>query len=239
MPPSKLSTRLAQKVRKMAPLTTETYAAYGATEVLFKECARHGDYTIPQVNEKNVEIPTDEAGTHLGVGSGWWYDTLELKPTFNSWAHITFLHMYMLTVRFRMFPSSHAPLWHQHLINHCFYAAEDRLVIWHKITSASLRQKWLKDLFEQWRGTLLAYDEGLVKGDAMLAAAIWRNLFGADPNVDFKRLAEIVSYMRREIRRLDLASDDDVAVGQWTFGQDPSGERSNVMLQSRLMKEGE
>lgn len=69
-----LATRLAVKARKMAPLMTETYAAYGATEVLFKECARPGDYTIPQALEKKGEIPTDEAGVHIGVGSGWWYE---------------------------------------------------------------------------------------------------------------------------------------------------------------------
>jgi cytochrome b pre-mRNA-processing protein 3 len=218
---------------------TETYAAYGATEVLFKECGRHGDYTIPQAHEKKGEIPTDEAGTHIGVGSGWWYETLGLTPTFNNWAHITFLHMYMLTVRIRMLPPTHAPVWHQHLINHCFYAAEDRLVIWHKITSNALRQKWLKDFHEQWRGSLMAYDEGLVKGDAQLAAAVWRNLFGSDKEVDFKRLAEIVAYVRREVRSLEMVEDEVVARGEWRFGGDPGKERSNVMLQSRLMKEGE
>ncbi|KAF2477565.1 uncharacterized protein BDR25DRAFT_299458 [Lindgomyces ingoldianus] len=218
---------------------TETYVAYGATQHLFKECARHGDYEIPQALEKKGEIPADENGTHLGVGSGWWYDTLGLTPTFNVWAQISFIHMYMLQVRIRMFPATHAPIWTQHLTNHCFYAAEDRLVVWHKVTSSSLRQRYLKDLFSQWRGLLIAYDEGLVKGDAMLAAALWRNLLNAREDVDYQKLAEVVGYMRREIRRLDLASDDDVAKGSWTFGANPGTEAPSVLLQSMLMKEGE
>ena len=111
---------------------------------------------------------------------------LGLKPTFSNWAQITFIHMYMLQVRFRMFPQSHAPVWIQHLTNQAFYAAEDRLVIWHKFNANSLRQKHLKDMFSQWRAVLLSYDEGLMKGDAMLAAAVWRNLLGAKEDVDFK-----------------------------------------------------
>jgi cytochrome b pre-mRNA-processing protein 3 len=55
---------------------TETYVAYGATRDLIKECGRAGEYTIPQALEKNGEIPTDESGVHLGVGEGWWYDSM-------------------------------------------------------------------------------------------------------------------------------------------------------------------
>jgi cytochrome b pre-mRNA-processing protein 3 len=106
-------------------------------------------------------------------------------------------------------------VWIQHLTNHAFYAAEDRLVVYHKFNANSLRQKYLKDMFSQWRGVLLSYDEGLAKGDAMLAAAIWRNLMGAREDADFEKLAQIVGYMRKELQRLDNATDDQVANGQW------------------------
>lgn len=143
--------------------------------------------------------------------------------------------MYMLQVRFRMFPKSHAPVWIQHITNHAFYAAEDRLVVWHKFNANSLRQKYLKDMFAQWRGVLLSYDEGLIKGDAMLAAAIWRNLLGSREDVDFDKLAQIVGYMRRELQRLDNATDDEVANGQWKFRGDPGEEASLVKTPSRMM----
>jgi cytochrome b pre-mRNA-processing protein 3 len=143
--------------------------------------------------------------------------------------------MYMLQVRFRMFPTTHAPVWVQHLTNQAFYAAEDRLVIWHKFNANTLRQKYLKDMFAQWRGVLLSYDEGLVKGDAMLAAAIWRNLMGSREDADFEKLAQIVGYMRRELKRLDNATDDEVANGQWKFKGDPGEEASLVKTTSRLM----
>lgn len=136
--------------------------------------------------------------------------------------------MYMLQVRFRMLPETHASVWVQHLTNHAFYAAEDRLVVWHHLNANSLRQKYLKDMFAQWRAVLLSYDEALVKGDAVFAAAVWRNLFAGREDVDFQKLAQVVGYMRREMRRLDLAKDDDVAAGNWKFGGDPSQEESIV-----------
>jgi cytochrome b pre-mRNA-processing protein 3 len=228
---------IAKKIHEKAPFLTETYVSYGATQELLKECSRPGDYQIPQAQEKNGVIPTDEDGVHLGVGEGWWYDTLGLTPTFQNWAQITFIHMYMLQVRFRMLPSTHASTWIQHLTNHAFYAAEDRLVVWHGFNANSVRQKFLKDMFSQWRAVLLSYDEGLVKGDAVLAAALWRNLLGGRDDVDFQKLAQVVGYMRKEIKRLEQAQDDEVASGQWKFTGDPSAEAQAVARPSRSMTE--
>lgn len=143
----------------------------------------------------------------------------------------------MLQVRLRMLPQSHASVWIQHLTNHAFYAAEDRLVVWHKFNANTLRQKHLKDMFSQWRAVLLSYDEGLMKGDAMLAAAIWRNLMGSKEEVDFQELAQIVGYMRRELKRLENASDDEVVDGSWRFKGDPGEEANLVKQPSRMMNE--
>lgn len=58
--------------------TFETYAAYGATEILYKECAKQAEYTIErgQVGEdgEEKEVETLENGTQVGKGTGWWYD---------------------------------------------------------------------------------------------------------------------------------------------------------------------
>lgn len=64
---------IAAKLREKAPLMTETYVAYAATQQLMKECTRHADYTIPQAMEKDGEIPRDETGAHLGVSDSWWF----------------------------------------------------------------------------------------------------------------------------------------------------------------------
>ena len=159
---------------------------------------------------------------------------LGLTPTFNTWAQVTFLHMYLLTVRIRCFPAKHAPTWHQHLLNHFFYIAEDRMVTVHNVRSSMARNNYLKDLFIQWRGLLAGYDEGLIRGDAVLATAVWRNVFKADEDLDFRGLGEVVSYMRGVLKGLDDMNDDTVARGQVVFG-DPGSERAGVLVSSRMM----
>lgn len=244
--------RLAAEARKRLPSVTETYVAYGVTEKLIKECGRQAAYSIPQRNEKDASIPKTKDGEDLGVGNGWWYESktecytltveqtvnpdpaLGLTPTFNTWAQVTFLHMYLLTVRMRCFPAEHAPTWHQHLLNHFFYTAEDRMVTIHNVHSRAIRNKYLKDLFVQWRGLLAGYDEGLIRGDAVLATAIWRNVFKADENVDFRHLGEVVSYMRGVLKGLDGMKDDAIAGGEVVFG-DPGTERAGVMAKSGMM----
>ena len=248
---------MAMELRKRAPSLTETYVAYGVCEVLVKECARQADYTIPQAREKNVEIPKTKDKEDLGVGTGWWFDSkgnfslhltlyhnitiidsllpaLGLTPTFNTWAQITFLHMYLLTCRLRCFPPANASKWHQHLLDHFFYIAEERMTTTHNIAARSIRNKYLKDLFVQWRGLIAGYDEGLIRGDAALATAVWRNVFKADENVDFRGVGEVVSYIRGVLKGLDEMSDEDVAGGEVMFGN-PGSEREGVLLKSRLM----
>ena len=232
---------------------TETYAAYGSCERLVKESARQAAYTLPQASEKGSSIPKTKDGEDLGMGEGWWYQcktillydcvptpatdfdlALGLTPTFNTWAQVTFLHMYLLTVRMRCFPAEHAPTWHQHLLDHFFYIAEDKMVTLHNVHSRAIRNKYLKDLYVQWRGLLAGYDEGLVRGDAVLATAVWRNVFRADEDVDFVGLGQVVSYMRGVVKGLEAMSDDAVASGEVVFG-DPATEKPGVLRRSAMM----
>ncbi|KAL8784414.1 MAG: hypothetical protein Q9195_009059 [Heterodermia aff. obscurata] len=234
VPSATMIQKVAAETQRLLPSVTETYVAYGVTEKLVKECSSQADYSIPQRNEKDGILPQTKDGEDLGVGSGWWYETLGLTPTFNTWAQVTFLHMYLLTVRLRCFPAEHAPTWHQHLLNHFFYIAEERMVIVHNIQSRTVRNKYLKDLFVQWRGLLAGYDEGLIRGDAVLATAIWRNVFKADNDLDFRGLGEVVSYTRGVLKGLDGMKDDAIASGEVAFG-DPGSERAGVLMRSRMM----
>lgn len=161
---------------------------------------------------------------------------LGLTPTFNTWAQITFLHMYLLTVRLRYFPEEFAGIWMQHLHDHFFYEAEHRMSIFHDITSRSIRNRYLKELYNQWRGVTGAYDEGLIRGDAVLAAAVWRNIFKADDNVDWRQVAMVVSFMRRSLAGLDKAKDQTIVGAAIKFGS-PGSEAAVVDGASKLMDE--
>ena len=76
-----------------------------------------------------------------------------------------------------------------------------------------IRNRYLKDLFLQWRGVLAAYDEGLVKGDAVLAAALWRNLWKGNEDVDWTKVALVVAWMRACLVRLDKVAVEGLVAG--------------------------
>ena len=69
--PSKTSAAVAE-LNKIHGGTVDAYASYGATELLYKECAGQAPYTIPAAKE-GEEIEALEDGTQVGIGEGWWY----------------------------------------------------------------------------------------------------------------------------------------------------------------------
>ncbi|KAJ5102894.1 hypothetical protein N7532_003423 [Penicillium argentinense] len=207
----------------------ETYVAYGMTQKIFEACSKQGDYTIPQAGQKGVEVPTTETGEHIGVGDSWWYKELGLAPTFSTWSQITFLHMYLLTVRLRALPTRDSvQTYSRHLIDHFSHNAEHRMDTLHDLGSRGIRNKYLKDLFIQWRGIIAAYDEGLVKGDAVLGAAVWRNLWKASPTgpdgreIDWTKVAWVVAYMRRVLSELSKMDEADLAFALTQGGEQGS-----------------
>ncbi|KAL4903732.1 hypothetical protein BDW74DRAFT_38881 [Aspergillus multicolor] len=231
--------RIAQKLLPIVRRpggAAETYIAYGLTQKLFEACSKEGDYTIPQLKKKGAQVPKTEAGEDLGVGEGWWYEELGLVPTFSTWSQITFLHMYLLTVRLRALPSRESmQTYSRHLIDHFSHDAEHRMDVLHELTSRTIRNKFLKDLFIQWRGVLAAYDEGLIKGDAVLGAAVWRNLFKASYNttggeeIDWAKVARVVAYMRRVLSELSELHEADLILGL----KSPEGDRPGIFSTSK------
>jgi len=212
-----LATQLARRLRQTARSTTETYITYGHTEALFKSCAAQARYMIPEDQRMSVLTgkgpPKTADGVDLGVpeADSWWFAEAGLLPTFSTWSQVTYLHMYLLTVRLRALSSATAfQNYQRYLLEHFSHAAEDKMVIQHNLTARSIRNKYLKDLFLQWRGILAAYDEGLVKGDAVLAGAVWRNLYRGQEDVDWEKVATVVGFMRKAINILGHIEIDEM-----------------------------
>ncbi|KAL3259529.1 hypothetical protein ABHI18_005323 [Aspergillus niger] len=211
------SSQLARAIGPRPGTAAETYVAYGMTQKLFEACSKQADYKIPQLSQKGAQVPKTSAGEDLGVGEGWWYEELGLVPTFSTWSQVTFLHMYLLTVRLRALPSHDSlQTYSRHLIDHFSHSAEHRMDVLHGLTSRGIRNKFLQDLFIQWRGVLAAYDEGLIKGDAVLGAAVWRNLWKAShtapdgKDLDWSKIAQVVAYMRRVLSELSQVHEADL-----------------------------
>ncbi|KAK2802497.1 hypothetical protein FQN50_007303 [Emmonsiellopsis sp. PD_5] len=209
---------IAQTLQSRASRTTETYIAYGATKKLFEACQFPGDYTVPQALEAGAggEVPKTANGEDLGVAVGSWYKELSLPPTFSTWSQITFLHMYLITVRLRTLPTQESfRTYSRHLLDNFSHNAEHRMTVLHGISMRGVRNRYLKDLFVQWRGVLAAYDQGLVEGDAVLGAAVWRNVWKAEGEVEWEEVALVVGYMRRVMGELGRIDEFDLvtAVG--------------------------
>jgi cytochrome b pre-mRNA-processing protein 3 len=140
--------------------------------------------------------------------------------------------MWILKVRIRQLPKKMSDHWSELLTNHFFWEAEKRMDLIHKMDGQD-RKKSLEAFSQIWRGTILAYDEGLIKGDAVLATAIWRQLFDGDANADPVKIALVTAYVRREVARLGWLDDKVIARGYVGFGEPIS--ETDVLMQSPMV----
>lgn len=93
---------------------------------------------------------------------------------------ITNLHIWLISVRLRSLPPAYAKTFIQELVNHYFLHSETLMHGRYKVRQGRLIKGYLRDMLYQYHGSNMGYDEGLISGnDAILAAAVWRNLFGA------------------------------------------------------------
>lgn len=127
------------------------------------------------------------------------------------------LRMYILVARARCLDPDSYHAWYRQLLDHFFFDCERLMDKNHDLSSKTVRQRFLKDLFVQWRGVVAAYDEGLARGDAVLASAVWRNLYKARGEVDFRRVAGVVSYIRGSLWELERELNGDFLNGKGLF----------------------
>ncbi|KAK0389245.1 hypothetical protein NLU13_2820 [Sarocladium strictum] len=202
-------------LKSLGASVKEPYRVLGATQQLFKVCAAPANYKITEEERNNDKVLKLEDGEEVGhplVEGNVWHNTFKLPPTFSTWSHVTMLHLYLINARVRCFERDTYRNWQQQLVDHFFFECEKKMHLDHGIVSSAIRQRYLKDIFVQWRGLLLAYDEGLIKGDAVLASAVWRNLFKGSPEVDPRSLVAIVGWLRAGLAQLEALKDEDVAI---------------------------
>ncbi|KAF2862423.1 hypothetical protein K470DRAFT_228609 [Piedraia hortae CBS 480.64] len=218
---------------------SEPYMAYSGSEQLFSSILKHCNYHIPARHQSPPEAPPkNAAGEDVGVGEGWWFETREkgglgLEVTFNAWSQVMMLYLWALAVRVRAFSGGKdmANTWHQQLIDRYFWSAEERMEVEHNLTSRSVRNKYLKEMWQQWRARMVSLEEGLIKDDAVLAAAVWRGLFSVgdapDTNADIYQLALITAWLRCVLSDLQAMPEEQIMLGQveWRRPDDAAIER--------------
>ncbi|KAK9465592.1 ubiquinol-cytochrome C chaperone-domain-containing protein [Lipomyces arxii] len=147
----------------------------------------------------------------------FYYVDLDLTPTLAQWFSIASLHAWMLLVRMRALPPKYADVYEQALIDGIFLDMEKRIVAEYNVRSGRLINNSLKEFNVQLRGAVFAYDEAILVSDAVLAAAIWRNVFNGRQNINLDHLASLVRHVRTHLYVLDKMSDFDFAVGRFAF----------------------
>lgn len=216
---------IAVGLPKFAPQLGSQYLLTNQLDKLYKVCAAPAAYSIPEEQRLKDEVPKTEDGEELGIPEGQWLHTFSssLSPSFSSWSHVTMLHMYLIVARMRCLDRDAARSTQAQFIDNFFFDCERVMHVNHGMTSSALRQRYLKDIFMQWRGLIAAYDEGIAKSsDRVLAAAVWRNLFKAREDVDFRHLAAIVAWMRATLCDLEnMHVEDVVAKADQVFRRDP------------------
>ncbi|CRK38506.1 hypothetical protein BN1708_016637, partial [Verticillium longisporum] len=152
------------------------YVLSNQLDKLYKVCAAPAAYTISEDLRKADNVPKTDDGEELGTPHGPWLQIFSLSPSFSSWSHVTMLHMYLIIARMRCLDRDAARTMQAQFVDNFFFDCERVMHLNHGMTSSALRQRYLKDIFMQWRGLIAAYDEGLAKkSDKVLAAAVWRN----------------------------------------------------------------
>ncbi|KAI0118897.1 hypothetical protein GGR51DRAFT_137592 [Nemania sp. FL0031] len=199
---------LMDAIRNSLKRSSEPYRVVAGTKSIYDACSKAAPYKIDPIAVKAGTTPKTAEGEDLGEGKGMWHDDFKLPPTFSTWSQVTMLHMYLVFARLRNLDRDAARSWQAQLVDHFFFDAEERMDLDHGISSRALRGRYLKDLFVQWRGIVAAYDEGIAKGDAVLASAVWRNVFKAREDICVRDLAAIVSWMRLSLKMLDQMPDE-------------------------------
>ncbi|KAM0334185.1 hypothetical protein ACHAQA_001205 [Verticillium albo-atrum] len=230
---------------KFQPNLGNPYILSNQLDKLYKICAAPAAYTIAEDLRKAEMVPKTEDGEELGTPHGPWLQIFNLSPSFSSWSHVTMLHMYLVIARMRCLDRDTARTMQAQFVDNFFFDCERVMHLNHGMTSSALRQRYLKDIFMQWRGLIAAYDEGLAKkSDRVLAAAVWRNLFKAREDTDLRSLAAVVAWMRVTLKDLEgMEVDEIVSRSGSVFLRDPRGmfklvDEPSASLKGLYQKEG-
>ena len=148
---------------------------------------------------------------------------MDLPINFNSWFVISMLHIWMLYVRSRILEneSFRDPLM-QKVVDDFFYDIDRGIVLSAGVTNFLLVGKASRQYFDIYGGALVAYDDYFLRNDIHMAESIYRNIFGADPDITSPtKLAALVEYVRKNLKMLEDLSDKDFLVSDWKWCDPP------------------
>ncbi|XP_003384330.1 PREDICTED: ubiquinol-cytochrome-c reductase complex assembly factor 1-like [Amphimedon queenslandica] len=132
--------------------------------------------------------------------------TVPLPDTFGSWFLIAHLHIWLFLVRLKREGEDGRFITHQ-LVNIFWTDTEERMRAL-GVKSGKLIQENLHELNLQFRGLIIAYEEGLLSNDMTLASAFWRNWISKKSETDPEGLSQLVEYVRKQVQVMDKGDTD-------------------------------
>ncbi|XP_014602300.1 PREDICTED: ubiquinol-cytochrome-c reductase complex assembly factor 1 isoform X1 [Polistes canadensis] len=128
------------------------------------------------------------------------FKDFNMPDTFYSWFLVTELHVWMLMVRF-MAEGKYGKIARNTLVEALWDDVEMRSKKLGEMSS-SIRRKQKQDLSYQFNAAILAYDEGIMSDDKVLASALWGTFFNLECN-NPEHIEKLIIYVRKQINHLD------------------------------------
>lgn len=127
-----------------------------------------------------------------------WKGSKCMKPGFDTWVRLCFLHLWLMEVRFRyLLDAGERDRLTQPIYSWMWEDIELGLIDVLDTTNTMVIVKHSKRLVHEWFGAALSFDVGMITSDVSLGEAIWRNVFNGNPEMDMEELAKLVHYVRK------------------------------------------
>ncbi|CAF1007732.1 unnamed protein product [Adineta steineri] len=144
------------------------------------------------------------------IGSSVDYDAiqreLDMPDVFASFGRIVFLHIWFLLVRYiQLGPTG---LFLRRQLARTMWTDLDLRAQQILPGQAKQRRQQFAELRSEMNAFMLAFDEGLVDDDTVLAAAVWRHFCHFQPT-PLDRLVKMVTYIRKNIQHLEQLPDEN------------------------------
>lgn len=143
-----------------------------------------------------------------GVSYEEFFRACKMPDTFQSWFYVMQLHMWMLLVRLRVEGRYGKNISHK-MVEIMWQDVEQRVKLI-GVEDSSERRESMEEFAQQFFGLIIAYDEGLLGHDRVLASALWRNLFYNKHDTDAESLSALVGYVRKQVQYLETQNSNDI-----------------------------
>ncbi|XP_017010634.2 ubiquinol-cytochrome-c reductase complex assembly factor 1 [Drosophila takahashii] len=136
-----------------------------------------------------------------------------LPNTFNSWFLVTELHVWLLLMRSMAEGSETGE--DGRFLRNCIVEA-----MWGDVNTRAKKlgahnpsrtRQQIETLSEQFQAALIAYDEGIMSDDRVLACALWRRFFEMNCD-DYAHIERLVKYVRQQAAMLDSLPRDQFII---------------------------